>query len=56
MHSSAAGAMRNHGFEFANSIAFLSAAVERHIKNSYLKQVQAPIGVKPLLKCWMELN
>ncbi len=30
--------------------------VERHIKNTYLRQVQAPIGVKPVLKCWMELN
>lgn len=31
-------------------------SVERHIKNSYLKQVQAPIGVKPVLKAWMELS
>lgn len=30
--------------------------VEKHIKNTYLKQVQAPLGVKPVLKCWMELN
>ena len=30
--------------------------VERHIKNSYLKRVDAPIGIRPLLKCWMELN
>jgi superfamily II DNA or RNA helicase len=30
--------------------------VEKHIKNGYLKQVQAPVGVKPLLKAWMELN
>jgi hypothetical protein len=30
--------------------------IERHIKNTYLKQVQAPVGVKPTLKCWMELN
>jgi hypothetical protein len=28
--------------------------VEKHIKNPYLKQVQAPVGVKPTLKCWME--
>lgn len=25
-------------------------------KNSYLKRVDAPVGVKPSLKCWMELN
>ena len=31
-------------------------AVERHIRNTYLKQVQAPVGVKPALKCWMELS
>lgn len=30
--------------------------VEAHIKNSYLKSVQAPAGVKPVLKAWMELN
>jgi hypothetical protein len=30
--------------------------VEKHIKNSYLRQVQAPVGVKPVLKCWMEVN
>ena len=32
------------------------AKVERYIKNTYLKQIDAPVGVKPLLKCWMELN
>lgn len=31
-------------------------AMERHIGNSYLRQVQAPAGVKPILKAWMELN
>ena len=30
--------------------------IEKHIKNTYLKQAQAPVGVKPLLKAWMELN
>lgn len=30
--------------------------VERHIKNTYLKRVDAPIGVKPSLRCWMEVN
>jgi superfamily II DNA/RNA helicase len=30
--------------------------VEKHIKNTYLKQVQAPIGVKATLKAWMELS
>lgn len=30
--------------------------IEKHIKNSYLKRVDAPVGVKPTLRCWMELN
>jgi len=30
--------------------------VEKHIKNTYLKSVQAPVGVKPVLKAWMELS
>lgn len=31
--------------------------VEVHIKNTYLRQTQAPIHApKPVLKCWMELN
>ena len=38
------------------SLRDLRLKVEKHIKNTYLKQVQAPVGVKPTLKCWMELN
>ena len=30
--------------------------VEKHVRNSYLKRVDAPVGVKPRLRCWMELN
>ncbi len=30
--------------------------VERHVKNTYLKRVDAPLGVAPRLVCWMELN
>lgn len=32
------------------------AYIEKHITNTYLKQIQAPMGVKPTLKCWMEIN
>jgi superfamily II DNA or RNA helicase len=32
------------------------AKVERHIKSTYLKSVNAPLGVKPVLKAWMELS
>jgi len=28
----------------------------KHIKNTYLKRVDAPLGIRPVLKCWMELN
>ncbi|MBT7350810.1 helicase, partial [candidate division WWE3 bacterium] len=39
-----------------NSLIDIRKKVEKHIKNSYLKRVDAPLGVKPILKCWMELN
>ena len=38
------------------TLADIRAKVEKHIKNTYLKQVQAPVGVKPILKAWMELS
>jgi superfamily II DNA or RNA helicase len=34
----------------------IRAMVLKHIKNTYLKRVDAPVGVKPKLKAWMELN
>lgn len=30
--------------------------MEKHINNSYMKRVDAPVGVKPVLRCWMELS
>lgn len=30
--------------------------VEKHIKNTYLKSVLAPVGVKAKLKTWMEIS
>jgi len=30
--------------------------VEAHIKNTYLKSSNAPMGIKPILKAWMELS
>lgn len=38
------------------TLSDVRAKVEKHIKNTYLKAAQAPIGVKPILKAWMELN
>ena len=34
----------------------IRASVLKHIKGTYLKRVDAPVGVKPALKCWMEIN
>jgi hypothetical protein len=38
------------------TLAEIRAKLDKHIKNTRLKQLQAPVGVKPLLKAWMELN
>jgi superfamily II DNA/RNA helicase len=40
----------------AESLRTVRIKIETHIKNTYLKQMQAPVGIKPTLKCWMELN
>jgi hypothetical protein len=29
--------------------------VEKHIKDTYMKRVDAPVGVNPVLRCWIEL-
>ena len=38
------------------SLKEIRQKMDKHIKNTYLKSVQAPIGVKALLKTWMELS
>jgi len=38
------------------TLAEARAKVEKHLKNGYLRQVQAPVGVGPALIAWMELN
>ncbi len=38
------------------TLADIRTKIEKHIKNTYLKSVQAPLGVKPALKAWLELN
>lgn len=30
--------------------------IEKQLINDFLKPLQAPPGVSPILKCWMELN
>lgn len=37
------------------TLSEVRAKIEKHIKNSYLRKVQAPVGVKPVLKAWMEI-
>ena len=32
------------------------AYVQKHIKNNYLKKIEAPLGVKPKLLAWLEIN
>jgi hypothetical protein len=39
-----------------NTLLNVRKKIERHIKNTYLKRVDAPQGVKAKLRCWMELN
>ena len=38
------------------TLSEIRAKIEKHIKNTYFKKVQAPVGVKATLKCWMELS
>ena len=38
------------------TLAEIRANLEKHIKNNWMKRMQAPVGIKPVLKAWMELN
>jgi superfamily II DNA or RNA helicase/HKD family nuclease len=38
------------------TLSDIRASVLKHIKDTYLKRVDAPVGVKASLKCWMEIN
>jgi superfamily II DNA or RNA helicase len=38
------------------TLSLIRKKVENHVKNTFLKRMQAPVGVKPILKAWMELN
>ena len=37
------------------SLIDIRKSMDKHIKNTYLKSIQAPIGVKPKLTAWMEI-
>lgn len=38
------------------TLSEIRGMVEKHLKNTVLKRLQAPVGVKPTLKAWMELS
>ena len=38
------------------TLSEIRVKIERHITNTYLRKVQAPVGVKATLKAWMELS
>jgi len=38
------------------TLSDIRGSVLKHIKDTYLKRVDAPVGVKPALKCWMEID
>jgi superfamily II DNA or RNA helicase len=38
------------------ALSTILVTVEKHIAKTFLRKVQAPVGVKPVLKAWMELN
>ncbi|NLX97836.1 MAG: DEAD/DEAH box helicase family protein [Rhodopirellula sp.] len=38
------------------TLSEIRGRIEKHIKNTFLKAMQAPGYVKPILKAWMELN
>lgn len=39
-----------------DTLSDIRKRVEKHINKTYLRKVQAPVGVKPVLRAWMELN
>jgi hypothetical protein len=38
------------------ALSEIRGRIEKHIKNTFLKRMQAPGDVRPILKAWMELN
>lgn len=38
------------------SLMEVRASVKKHIKNTYLKKIEAPVGVDIKLIAWMEIN
>ena len=39
-----------------DTLVAIREELDAHIRRNYLRRVQAPVGVKPVLRAWMELN
>jgi len=39
-----------------STLAEIRAKVEKHIKDGYLRSINAPVSARAVLKAWMELN
>jgi len=39
-----------------NTLIEIRKKMDKHLNRTYLRKLQAPVGVVPTLKCWMELN
>jgi hypothetical protein len=46
---------RHCSFDHAN-LSKLREKAEKELSKAHLRPLQAPVGVEPVLKCWMELN
>jgi len=51
-----APATPRHVASAADSLSEARRAIERHIKDTNLKTLQAPMGYKPILVCWMDVS
>ncbi len=40
----------------AGTLTDIRAKLDKHLNKTYLRKVQAPVGVKPILRAWMELT
>lgn len=39
-----------------DALSSIRAKLDKHIANTYMRQMQAPVHAKAVIKCWMELN
>jgi len=47
---------KRHCVEPQETLVEVRQKVEKYLRNGYLKKVQAPMGVRPILKAWMEIS